>query len=122
MALPDGGLLSKYCRDHGCKNAGRVTGHDLMREILKLRSNYGWRHYFYGSTQDTLDKLKCVINEKYKGTAFDYECGNIKRALQWMQKKNLEWLYRLMQDPKRLFSRYIKTNIKFLILKCRQNH
>ena len=150
-----------------------------MQEILKLSANYGWRHYFYGSTQDTLDKLKAVINEKYKGAiicgmmsppfrplsveedeqiikeineanpdfiwvglgapkqeiwmaahenkigglmigvgaAFDYESGNIKRAPKWMQKLNLEWLYRLLQDPKRLLPRYIKTNSKFLMWK-----
>ena len=49
------------------------------------------------------------------GAAFDYEAGNIKRAPQWMQKHNLEWLYRLMQDPKRLFKRYFETNTKFLL-------
>lgn len=51
------------------------------------------------------------------GAAFDYESGNIKRAPKWMQKLNLEWLYRLKQDPKRLLPRYIKTNSKFLIWK-----
>ena len=51
------------------------------------------------------------------GAAFDYESGNIKRAPKWMQKLNLEWLYRLLQDPKRLLPRYIKTNSKFLIWK-----
>ena len=49
------------------------------------------------------------------GAAFDYEAGNIKRAPMWMQKHNLEWLYRLMQDPKRLFHRYLKTNVKYLL-------
>ena len=44
------------------------------------------------------------------GAAFDYFAGNIKRAPKWMQKCNLEWLYRLMQDPKRLFKRYWHTN------------
>lgn len=49
------------------------------------------------------------------GTAFDYLAGNIKRAPMWLQKLNLEWLYRLIQDPVRLFSRYLYTNIKFII-------
>lgn len=48
------------------------------------------------------------------GAGFDYFAGNIKRAPQWMQKRNLEWLYRLIQDPKRLFSRYLYTNTKFI--------
>ena len=48
------------------------------------------------------------------GAGFDYHAGNIQRAPEWMQKKNLEWVYRLMQDPKRLFKRYWHTNIKFI--------
>ena len=48
------------------------------------------------------------------GAAFDYEAGNIQRAPQWMQKHSLEWLYRLLQDPKRLFKRYFDTNLRYL--------
>lgn len=49
------------------------------------------------------------------GAAFDYLAGNIARAPQWMQKMNLEWLYRLIQDPKRLLMRYISTNFTFIV-------
>lgn len=48
------------------------------------------------------------------GAGFDYFAGNIKRAPVWMQKWNLEWLYRLLQDPGRLFRRYLFTNTKFI--------
>ena len=48
------------------------------------------------------------------GAGFDYFAGNIERAPEWMQKSNLEWLYRLLQDPKRLFRRYWHTNISFI--------
>ena len=50
------------------------------------------------------------------GAGFDYYAGTIKRAPMWMQKLSLEWLYRPMQDPKRLFRRYFATNFKFLRL------
>lgn len=182
MALPDGGPLSQYSREKGFKGAQRVTGPDLMKEILAMSAEKGWRNYFYGSTQETLDMLRKKIEERYPGApiagmmsppfrdltpqedaeivkqinatnpdfvwvglgapkqerwmaahdgrvhalmvgvgaAFDYEAGNIKRAPQWMQKMNLEWLYRLMQDPKRLFKRYFETNTKFLLWKWRQ--
>ena len=53
------------------------------------------------------------------GAGFDYFAGNIKRAPMWMQKCSLEWLYRLIQDPKRLFKRYLITNTKFLWLIAR---
>jgi N-acetylglucosaminyldiphosphoundecaprenol N-acetyl-beta-D-mannosaminyltransferase len=49
------------------------------------------------------------------GAAFDFEAGRIKRAPAWMQKCSLEWLYRLMQDPKRLFKRYFVTNVQFIL-------
>ena len=48
------------------------------------------------------------------GAAFDYEAGNIRRAPAWMQRCSLEWLYRLLQDPRRLFKRYFVTNTRFL--------
>ena len=49
------------------------------------------------------------------GAGFDYFAGNIKRAPMWMQKMSLEWLYRLIQDPKRLWRRYVVYNGKFMI-------
>ena len=48
------------------------------------------------------------------GAGFDYFAGNISRAPEWMQKTNLEWVYRLLQDPKRLFGWYWHTNTKFI--------
>lgn len=178
MALPDGGPLSAFSRNNGNVEAKRVTGPDLMREILERSAEHGWKHFFYGSKQETLDKLRNVLSEKYPGAtvvgmisppfreltpdedaeyvrqindakpdflwvglgapkqeiwmaahedrinclmmgvgaAFDYEAGNIKRAPKWMQRLSLEWLYRLLQDPKRLLKRYVTTNLKYLWL------
>ena len=48
------------------------------------------------------------------GAGFDYHAGTLKRAPQWMQDHNLEWLYRLFQEPGRLFKRYLVTNTKFM--------
>lgn len=182
MVLPDGGPLSKYSRAHGFPQAQRVTGPDLMREVLAKSAETGWTHYFYGSTPETLEKLGKVLAERYPGAkvvgmysppfraltpqedeedvarinavapdfvwvglgapkqerwmaahagrvhalmlgvgaAFDYEAGNIQRAPGWMQRHNLEWLYRLLQDPARLFGRYFSTNLRFLLWAAKQ--
>lgn len=48
------------------------------------------------------------------GAGFDYFSENIKRAPIWMQNSNLEWLYRLLQEPKRLIKRYLVYNSKFV--------
>lgn len=50
------------------------------------------------------------------GAGFDFHAGTVKRAPAWMRKHYLEWLYRLIQDPKRLWKRYVQTNGKFLLL------
>lgn len=176
LAIPDGGPLSTVGRKRGYKSMKRTTGPSYMEEILKISAQKGYRHYFYGSTEETLEKLyKALqhdnpglqiagmysppfrplteeenrlvverINETQPdfvwiglgapkqerwmaehqgkingfmvgvGAGFDYFAGNISRAPEWMQKTNLEWVHRLMQDPKRLFGRYWHTNTKFI--------
>lgn len=176
MAIPDGGPLSTVGQRRGYKNMRRTTGPSYMGAILKQSVEKGYRHYFYGSTEETLDKLYKMLEESYPGiqivgmfsppfrplseeedeaivkrinevepdflwvglgapkqetwmaahkgrvkgfmvgvgAGFDYFAGNIERAPEWMQRNNLEWVYRLMQDPKRLFGRYLHTNSKFV--------
>lgn len=50
------------------------------------------------------------------GGALPVLVGQQKRAPKWMQKSSLEWLYRLAQEPRRLFKRYFYTNTKFIYL------
>lgn len=176
MAIPDGGPLSSVGRKRGYSHMERTTGPSLMGEIFKVSAEKGYRHYFYGSTEKTLELLEKKLKDKYPGiqivgmysppfrpltndedekitqeinqkkpdfvwvglgapkqerwmashqgqinglmigvgAGFDYYAENIKRAPVWMQKRNLEWLYRLIQDPKRLFNRYFHTNTKFI--------
>ncbi|MBY0472078.1 WecB/TagA/CpsF family glycosyltransferase [bacterium] len=48
------------------------------------------------------------------GAAYDFLTGTKNRAPLWMQKSGLEWFYRLAQEPRRLWKRYLGTNSKFL--------
>lgn len=54
------------------------------------------------------------------GAAFDFHCGKISRAPQWMQEHGLEWLHRLCSEPRRLAKRYFVTNTLFLLRAGRQ--
>lgn len=176
MAIPDGGPLSALGRKHGYHDMARITGPDYMEQILRISTSNNYSHFFYGSSLDTLERLKKIIVKEYPsikivgmysppfrqltkeedehivkminesnpdfvwvglgapkqeywmanhqgkingfmigvGAAFDYLAGNIHRAPLWMQKNNLEWLYRLLQEPNRLFMRYFITNVKFI--------
>ncbi len=176
MAIPDGGPLSSVGRKRGFQHMQRTTGPDYMGEIFKISEENHYRHFFYGSTRETLDLLKEKLTEKYPGleiagmysppyralteeedheiirmisdasadfvwvglgapkqerwmaehqwklkgfmvgvgAGFDYFAEKIKRAPKWMQKCNLEWLYRFFQEPRRLFKRYFYSNPKFI--------
>lgn len=176
MALPDGQPLSIVSRKRGYKEAQRVPGPDLMPRILKLSEEKGYTHYFYGSSEHTLSRLRKRLEADYPklriagmysppfsevsvkedeeivrkineanpdfiwvalgapkqenwmyahrgrvsglmigvGAAFDFMAGTTKRAPMWMQRLCLEWVYRILQDPKRMIPRYFDTNFAFL--------
>lgn len=176
MAIPDGGPLSSIGRIRGYKDMDRTAGPSLMGELFKISTQKKYSHYFYGSTERTLKKLRQKLNENYPGikiagmysppfglsveeedqviieeinkirpdfvwvglgapkqekwmathqgkidslmigvgAGFDFFAGNIKRAPEWMQKISMEWFYRLLQEPGRLFGRYLHTNTKFI--------
>jgi len=49
------------------------------------------------------------------GAAFDFIAGRIPQAPAWMQRAGLEWVYRLRQEPRRLWRRYLLTNPSFVV-------
>ena len=52
------------------------------------------------------------------GAAFDFIAGNKPMAPPWMQRRGLEWLFRLGQEPSRLWRRYAVTNASFVVKLC----
>ncbi len=48
------------------------------------------------------------------GAVFDFFAGTVERAPLWWQRHGLEWLYRLMKEPRRMWRRYIIGNVLFL--------
>jgi len=177
LTFPDGGPIAALGRKRGFPEMQRTAGPDLLREILSVSAEHGWRHFFYGSTTETLSLMEKNIKNNFPdavitgmisppfrplstqedeafiqqinaaepdfiwvglgapkqerwmaehqgsvsglmfgvGAAFDLLAGNYKRAPLWMREHNLEWAYRLLQEPKRLFSRYFFTNLKFIL-------
>lgn len=49
------------------------------------------------------------------GAAFEFHAGTIRRAPQWMGRIGLEWFYRLVSEPRRLWERYLVTNTLFVL-------
>lgn len=178
FTFTDGAPVARALRHQEESDAIRMAGPDFMKEMLISSMDGKTSHYFYGSSEETLNALKNNIEKTYPGTvvkgyysppfrqlteeedrqiidminaadadiiwiglgaprqekwmlahkdkfrgvmvgvgaAFDFHAGTIKRAPKWMQMLSLEWFYRLLQDPARLFKRYFITNIRFLWL------
>jgi len=58
------------------------------------------------------DKLHCAMLGI--GAALDFISGDVKPAPEWMQNTGLEWLFRLIMEPRRLWKRYAKHNPRFV--------
>ena len=54
------------------------------------------------------------------GAAFDFHTGRVRQAPSWMQARGLEWLFRLIVEPRRLWRRYLKNNPAFLVAIARR--
>lgn len=66
--------------------------------------------------ENFINKWKVELGVKFVmgvGGTFDVVAGRIKRAPLWIQKAGLEWLYRVLQEPGRMWKRYLITNSKF---------
>lgn len=48
------------------------------------------------------------------GAAFDIHSGNLRQAPRWLRERGLEWLYRLVVEPRRLWRRYLSNNPRFM--------
>ncbi len=54
------------------------------------------------------------------GATIDFEAGNIRRAPRWVQKICMEWFYRFLCEPKRMFRRYFVDDVSFFVHFSRQ--
>ncbi len=174
--FPDGSPIADYQHKHGHTRAERVAGPDFMDAMFRATMDGSVSHYFYGSTQETIDRLRENLQKRYPGiriagmvsppfrketpeedaetvrlinesgasfvwiglgapkqecwmaehagrlngvmlgvgAGFNFYAGTTRRAPVWVQKIGFEWLYRLLQDPKRLASRYVVTNLQYM--------
>lgn len=60
------------------------------------------------------DELNIHCHVGTIGAVFDFFAGTVERAPMWWQRHGLEWLYRLLKEPKRMWRRYIIGNALFL--------
>lgn len=98
---------------------------EISNKLKKVKPDF----VFVGITSPTKEYLIEFLqndgnNSVFMGVggSFDVISGNIPRAPNWMQKCNLEWLFRVIQEPKRLFKRYFIGNAKFIKAIIKEKH
>lgn len=178
LTLPDGMPLVWALRMWGVEIHDRVYGPDFFALCMARSRELGFAHFFYGSTNETLNRLQEKLRAQYGeldiagvyappfrpltpperdqvaalindsganilwvalgaprqevwidqmaprlnvpvlaaiGAAFAFHAGMVKQAPDWMQRRGLEWLYRLVQEPRRLWFRYLYYNPLFVV-------
>src|SRR3984957_11314916 len=95
----------------------------VVEEIARLRPDVLWLSLGVPLEQQfcmrNLDALRGVGIIKTSGGLFDFLSLVRQRAPMWMQKRGLEWMFRILQEPRRLFWRYFVTNPHALFLMLR---
>lgn len=160
----------------------RVTGIDLMYDLVALAAEKSYRIYLFGAKEEVVYNTKVYFEQKYPslqvagyrngyfteddeeciikdmreskadllfiafsspkkeiwvqdhisqinipfvmgvGGSFDIVAGETRRAPGWMQKLGLEWFYRFLQEPRRMFKRYFVGNLTFISLVLKDKH
>ena len=90
---------------------------DLQRQVAALKPDIVW----VGLSTPKQEKF---MAEHWKGleatlffgvgAAFDFHTGRVRQAPRWMRRSGLEWLFRLVCEPRRLWKRYLKNNPLFV--------
>jgi N-acetylglucosaminyldiphosphoundecaprenol N-acetyl-beta-D-mannosaminyltransferase len=96
---------------------------EIARQINAARPDVLWvgigvpkQEKWMARMRDRLDvPVMCGV-----GAAFDFLAGRISQAPEWMQRRGLEWSYRIAQEPRRLLPRYVSHNPRFLAAATRQ--
>ncbi len=92
---------------------------DLSGKVRAARPDFVWvgisspkQEYFMDEYCPLLTEAKIFIGI---GAGFDFLSGRVRQAPRWMMRAGLEWLFRLTQEPRRLWHRYLVLNPLFIL-------
>lgn len=96
---------------------------DDEQAVVNKIKNSGARLLFVAITspkkENFINKWKDQLGVEFVmgvGGTFDVVAGKVSRAPLWIQKYGMEWLYRVIQEPRRMWKRYLVTNTKFALM------
>ena len=109
-----------------CPSFDEINDEELKlvgRHITKSQANIVW----IGISTPKQERFAYRLRDFTKvdfiiavGAAFDFHTGRVKQAPHWMQQSGLEWLFRLLMEPKRLFRRYARVVPAFVFYNLKE--
>lgn len=96
---------------------------EVVRAIQESRADLLFVGIGSPLKEQFIDRWRMELGVKFAmgvGGTFDVVAGKVARAPLWMQRAGLEWLFRLLQEPRRMWRRYLVTNSRFLAMLARE--
>lgn len=90
---------------------------DLQRQVREAKPDIIWVGLSTPKQERFMAEYLPLLDTKLMvgvGAAFDFHAGMVPQAPRWMQRSGLEWFYRLLKEPKRLWKRYLINNPLFI--------
>lgn len=109
-------IIAGYRNGYFVKAQEPMIAQEIARSganILFVAMTSPLKENFLYENREVLKSVNFIMGV---GGSFDVVSGLVKRAPMWMQKSGLEWFYRVYQEPKRMFKRYMVGNAKFIKL------
>jgi N-acetylglucosaminyldiphosphoundecaprenol N-acetyl-beta-D-mannosaminyltransferase len=110
-------VVGTYCPPFRPLNANEMA--ELCARVRETRPDFFWvglstpkQERFMATHLSLLQEAKIFLGV---GAAFDLLTGRTRQAPRWMQRLGLEWLFRVTQEPKRLWKRYFVNNPLFVL-------
>jgi N-acetylglucosaminyldiphosphoundecaprenol N-acetyl-beta-D-mannosaminyltransferase len=97
--------------------------HALGQTIINLKADIVWIGLSTPKQEQFALRLAQFTQTKFiitVGAAFDFHTDQVKQAPKWMQKSGLEWFFRVLMEPKRLFMRYFEIVPQFIWLNIKE--
>ncbi|TFW36009.1 WecB/TagA/CpsF family glycosyltransferase [Massilia horti] len=98
---------------------GEAEEQDVVRHVRDSRADLLFVAISSPKKEQFLGRYQAEMKIPFAmgvGGTFDVAIGRVKRAPRWMQKSGLEWFYRFLQEPRRMFRRYFIDDMAFIWL------
>jgi N-acetylglucosaminyldiphosphoundecaprenol N-acetyl-beta-D-mannosaminyltransferase len=109
-------LAGAYCPQMGFEN-DEATMRDIASRLKKSRPDIVYIALGVPKQERIIAQMRDLVPDAWwvgVGISFSFLTGDVNRAPRWMQKVGLEWLHRLLMEPKRLARRYLLEDFPFV--------